>query len=167
MKVLLWLSLVQLSTLSVKTFDLSKIRHLYQRAALEKQDARQLNQLMLHVDVNTMAAVLICYKGANEMIQAKYTFNPIVKFKKFNKGKELIKMAISRDPLSLEMRFIRYSIQSNLPSFLGYREELDLDKRFMVNNTKTNTDPELKKMIFNYLSAVPTMHPDELKQLKN
>ena len=101
------------------------------------------------------------------MIQAKYTLNPVNKLDRFNKGKELIRTAFSRDTLNLEMRFIRFSIQSNLPSFLGYRGNLDQDKRFLLNNTKTSKDTELQEMIFNYLSGLAVIKPVELKQLKN
>jgi hypothetical protein len=65
------------------------------------------------------------------------------------------------------MHFIRYSIQSNLPAFLGYHDELDKDKRFLLDNTKTSKDPELQEMIFNYFSGLAVIKPEELKQLKN
>jgi len=94
------------------------------------------------------------------MIQAKYSLNPIIKLEKFNRGKELITKALNRDTLSLEMRFIRYSIQSNLPAFLGFHDEMYTDKRFLVDNVKISNDPELKEMIINYLSAT---NPEKLK----
>jgi len=160
MKVLLWLCFVPFGAGALQTFELSKIRNLYCNAPKEKQDAIQLNQLMLQVDSGTAIPVLVCYKGANEMIQAKYTLNPISKLEKFNRGKDLIKKAFSRDTLNLEMHFIRYSVQSNLPAFLGYRDELEEDKRVLLNNTKDSKDLELKEMIFNYLSVIKA---DELK----
>jgi hypothetical protein len=167
MKVLLWFCLLPFGTMPIQTVDLDKIRGLYHRAAEIKQDAAQLNQLMLQVDSGSAVPVLICYKGANEIIQAKYSLNPIVKLEKFNKGKELIKKAINRDMLNLEIRFIRYSIQSNLPAFLGYHDDLSKDKQFLLDNTMENKDPKLKEMIFNYLSALPVINPDKPKQLKN
>ncbi|MCO5949859.1 hypothetical protein [Mucilaginibacter flavidus] len=154
MKVLLLIYLLQMNTQAVQTLDIGTIRKLYHSAANVKQDALHLNQLMLGVD-NTAPPVLVCYKGANEMIQAKYALNPIVKLTKFNKGKALLIKAIGRDTLNLEMRFIRYSIQSNLPAFLNYNDELDADKRFLVDNTKNNRDPELREIIYNYLTTQP------------
>ena len=167
MKVLLWLYLLPFSAHAVQIFDLHEIRMLYKHAPEAKHDALQLNQLMLQADSATAAPVLICYKGANEMIQAKYTLNPVNKLEKFKQGKDLIKTAFSQDTLNLEMRFIRYSIQSNLPAFLGYHDDLGKDKQFLLYNTRDNKDPELKEMILKYLSALPGITPDELKQLKN
>jgi hypothetical protein len=167
MKLLVWFCLLPFTAMSVQISDLSKIRVLYQSAATIKQDAAQLNRMMVQVDTVTAAPVMICYKGANEMMQAKYALNPMVKLDKFNKGKQLMQRAFTRDTLNLEIRFIRYSIQSNLPAFLGYHNELEADKRYLLNNTKASKDPELQEMIFNYLSGSAVMKPDELKQLKN
>ena len=166
MKILVWLLALPISALGLQTFDLQRIRGLYQHAAEIKQDAVQLDKLMLQVD-SSAAPVIICYKGANEMIQAKYSLNPFVKLNKFNKGKELIRKAFSQDTLNLEMHFIRYAIQINLPAFLNYHDELNEDKRYLLNNTKESKDPELQEMIFNYLSGLPIIKPEELKQLKN
>ncbi|NNU33869.1 hypothetical protein HK413_06425 [Mucilaginibacter sp. S1162] len=65
------------------------------------------------------------------------------------------------------MRFIRFSIQNNLPAFLDYHDELDSDKHYLMVNTKNSNDPELKEMIFNYLSRLAVIKQDKLKQLKN
>ncbi|WP_461452657.1 hypothetical protein [Mucilaginibacter sp.] len=153
MKVLLWLCLLHADVQKSAVLNLSEIRKLYESAPLVKQDAKKLDQLMLNVNVNNANPVLICYKGASELIDAKYTINPITKFDDFNKGKALINKAISRDTLNLEMRFIRYSIQSNLPGFLGYSDNLENDKNFLLINILNIKDQQLKEMILNYLSG--------------
>lgn len=159
MKFFCLLLLLQANITVAQRLDMSKIRSLYRSAPLVKNDAGQLNQLMLQIDTDAALPVLVCYKGANEMIQAKYAINPIVKFGKFNKGKELLIKAIKRDTLNLEMRFIRYSIQNNLPAFLGYHDDLGNDKQFLLTYTKDNKDPELKEIIFNYLATLLVVKP--------
>ncbi len=166
MKNLVWLLLLSFGAFAIQTLDIHQIRILYRSAAEFKQDASQLNKLLLQVDSSALP-VLVCYKGANEMIQAKYAINPITKLARFNRGKDLIQKAFSRDSLSLEMHFIRYTIQSNLPAFLNYRDELSKDKHFLLDNTKASKDPELQEMIFNCLSGLAVIKPEELKQLKN
>ena len=167
MKVLFWVCLIPCYLNILQTFDMSKIRLLYHGAPEVKQDAVLLNKLMLQVDSGTSTPALLCYKGANEMIQAKYALNPIAKLEKFNKGKKLIKRAFDRDTSNLEIRFIRFSIQKNLPAFLGYHDELETDKLFLLKNNKNNKDPQVKEMIFNYLSALGLVENEETKQLKN
>lgn len=166
MKNLVWLLLLPISAFALQTLDLHQVRMLYHTAAEVKQDAAQLNKLMLQVDSGALS-VMVCYKGANEMIQAKYAINPITKLDKFNKGKDMIQKAFSRDTLNLEIRFIRFAIQSNLPAFLNYNNDLNKDKRFLLVNTKASKDPELQEMIYNYLSGLNVIKPEELKQLKN
>jgi hypothetical protein len=167
MKILIWLILLPIGALAMQTLDLHQIRELYRHAPQVKKDAFKFNKQMQEVDSRSAAPVLVCYKGANEMIQAKYSLNPLVKLERFNKGKKLIRKAICRDTLNLEMRFIRYSIQSNLPAFLGYHDELATDKQFLLANTNVSKDTELREMILTYLSAISITKPDELKQLKN
>lgn len=167
MKFLWCLFLLPFGPTAAQSFDLHQVRKLYHSAPEIKQDALQLNSLMLRVDSGKAAPVWVCYKGANEMIQAKYVFNPFSKFDKFIKGKQLIEKAISRDTLNLEMRFLRYSIQSNLPGFLAYHDDLGADKRFLLVNTRNTKDAELKGIIINYLSTLTAIKPEELKQLKN
>ena len=89
------------------------------------------------------------------MIEAKYAVNPINKLDKFNKGKSMIQSAIKLDSLDLEMRFIRFSVQNNLPAFLGYHDELSADRNFLQQHTSENGDIELKTMITQYLTSLP------------
>src|ERR1700743_1285486 len=100
------LALLTFASFVIQTPDLTKIRSLYRTAPLDKEAALQLDQLMTAIDSGS-APVLVCYKGANEMIQAKYAFIPIKKLEKFNKGKTLVSSAFKRDSSNLEMRFIR------------------------------------------------------------
>jgi hypothetical protein len=167
MKILLCIFLMPFGKAYLQTFDLTGIRGLYQRAPELKSDAMQLNQLMEQVGIDSADPVLLCYKGANEMITAKYALNPFVKYKKVNTGKIMIQKAVCRDTLNLEMRFIRYSIQSSLPAFLGYRSQLESDERFLLNNTKKSKDTELKEMIHKYLSTARITKRQPIKQLAN
>ena len=112
MKILLSLLLIHMAS-GQQIAIISRIRNLYQTAPLVKQDANQLDELMVGVNADHDSPVLICYKGAAEMIDAKYTLNPIMKFLDFKKGTDLINNALLRDSLNLEMRFIRLSIQSS------------------------------------------------------
>lgn len=58
-------------------------------------------------------------------------FNPISKLKTFNEGKKNLESAIKKEPYNPEIRFIRLSIQKNIPSFLGYKENIENDTEFL------------------------------------
>jgi hypothetical protein len=152
-------------TLLAQTNPIINIRRLYQRAALYKTDAQELDKLVREVNSKSLP-LLLCYKGANEMIKAKHSFNPIAKLDQFSRGKNFISTAFSRDSLNLEMRFIRFSLQSNLPGFLGYRGYLKTDKIYILGHLADCPDADLKHMVTNYLTNSASLTPEEMKQIR-
>jgi hypothetical protein len=131
--------------------ELKQIRSLYNQSAVSREAARQLQQLLTGGDANA-DPLLMCYRGAVEMIQAKYVFDPLSKFRSFKKGKVLIEEAIARDQNGVEMRYLRFSIQTNLPRFLSYYKQIDPDKKFLLSKIGRLNDKELKRLIIKYLS---------------
>ena len=159
MKLIFILFLIPSWGLEQEIIDLKEIRSLYQRAPLEKSASREFSSRLGKVDSSALP-VLQCYKGASLMIEAKYGINPISKMDKFNGGKNLVQSAVSRDSLNLEMRFIRFSLQSNLPAFLGYHSELAGDRAFLLRHTGECSDTGLKLMITNYLNSLKPVKAD-------
>ena len=145
---------------------LDELRNYYQLAATQKVAAEKLDQLTMMIDTNS-DPVLIGYKGANEMLQAKYSWNPIAKWNRFNKGRTLLQLAIKRDNTNLETRFLRYSIQSNIPSFLDYHAQMATDKHYLILNTPHINDKKLKEIIVNYFVSTHTLTNTELNNIKN
>lgn len=144
--------------------DIQEIKHLFQASAKSKASANQLLKLLSTVDESS-SPLLISYKGAAEMMQAKYVFSPISKLKRFNTGKNLIETAVKKAPDNLEIRFLRFAIQTNLPAFLGYNEHIPLDKKYILANLKTTKDKTLKQNIEKYLSTSKYCTAEEKKGL--
>jgi len=144
--------------------DLNRIRDLYAQSAKLKTAADKLLKTLSEVDDSSLA-VLIGYKGAAEMMQAKYGINPINKFKRFKKGRSWIEKAVAKDPGNLEVRYLRFTIQTNLPSFLFYDEHIKQDKTFLIDNLVAIKDKELKENIINYLSTTKYCSEQERKGL--
>lgn len=109
--------------------------------------------------------ILLCYRGVSEMMGAKYVINPIVKLNKFKKGKTFIEGAVQKDPDNPEIRFLRFSVQTNLPAFLGYHYDIAMDKKKLLDSVHTVADPELKKNIMKYLSSSKYCTAEEKKTL--
>lgn len=146
-----------------ETSELIKIRNLYEQAALKEVAYVSLNNLLGNTKLNT--PLLIGYNGANTMIGANYVFNPISKLNRFNKGKKLIEHAIGLAPNHAELRYIRFSIQTNLPSFLGYKDNINEDKQFMMKQMGSLTDNDLRERIINYLLFYKKCTASEIQQL--
>lgn len=130
--------------------DLSQVRSLFEIAATEKKAADQLVNLLSGVN-ETSSPVLICYKGVAQMMLAKYGINPFNKFKYFKQGKTWIEQAAQKSPDNLEIKYLRFAIQSKLPSFLNYNEHMKADKDFLLRNVKTTTDKKLQNNIISFL----------------
>ncbi|HKG06320.1 MAG TPA: hypothetical protein VKB19_07680 [Pedobacter sp.] len=142
-----------------------EIRSLYNQSVTSRDAAMRLQQSLLRVDGDD-DPLMVCYQGVAEMIQAKYVFSPISKIRSFKKGKALIEQAISRDVDGVEIRYLRFTIQTNLPRFLGYYNEVELDKKFLIAKTAALDDKQLKQQIIDYLSASVYCTDIEKKQIK-
>lgn len=162
----LWLSLTTMFATNFSEIAVSDLRNLYYKAAFEERAAEDLRKVLSSVDQNS-APLLQCYKGAAYMIEAKYAFNPFTKVAKFRKGKSAIEYAIKQEPKDLEMRFLRFSIQTNLPLLLGYHQHIEVDKRVLLDEVMKLNDPELKKNIVNYLLVSKRCTKEELKKIRN
>lgn len=91
------------------------------------------------------------YKGGATMIMAKHVFNPFSKLSYFNKGKSILEKAIQAEGKNVELRFLRYSIQTSVPAFLGYKSRLKNDYNFLKQAIPGIKDANLKKIITSYL----------------
>ena len=141
--------------------ELIKIRDLYQRAALNEAAHIKLNKLIETTEVN--GALLVGYKGAGIMIGANYVFNPISKLSRFNKGKKLIEQAIEKEPKNLELRYLRLTLQTNLPKFLGYSNSINKDKGYIISQLEVTKDLDLRNRILAYLVSSKICTAEELK----
>jgi len=144
---------------------LTEIRSLYDESAKNKAAAEQLHKLLSEVN-DQSAPVLVCYKGVAEMIQAKYVFSPVSKWSSFKKGKKLIEASLLRDTAGIEMRYLRFTIQTNLPGFLGYKHNIEEDKKFLLNRLDNINDRTLKLNVVKYLSASEYCSEEERKMLR-
>ena len=167
MKAALTISIVIKSAIHLyKGPELRELRLLYITAASEKDSTLKLTALLLLVDKQS-APLLICYKGVAQMMEAKYAFGPIGKYQKFNAGKKLIEHAMTLDSTNLEMRYLRFTIQKSVPSFLGYNMNETTDKNFLISNYNTTADKQLKGMVSGFLLSSGDCSATEQKKLRN
>ncbi len=103
------------------------------------------------------------YLAVAEMASAQYKFSPVSKFSIFNSGKKKLEKAVSEDINSLEIRYIRLSVQKHVPFFLGYNKNIVSDKTFIIQNLKSlkSKDQELFVIISAFL--IKNFHLTELE----
>lgn len=83
------------------------------------------------------------YAGYYHCLWAKHAFNPMAKLNSFKKGRKLLDEAAEQDPNSAEIRLLRYAIQENSPSFLGYKSNLSKDLEFIKQHKSNIKDKSL------------------------
>ena len=144
--------------------ELREVKSLFETAVHSKASADRLLKILSVIGPSS-PPLLICYKGAAEMMRCKYGLNPIHKFSRFKKGKSLIEEAVKKEPDNLEIRFLRFAIQTNIPGFLNYNDDISKDKQFLLANLKTTKDKKLKENILKYLSTSKYCTAEEKKGL--
>lgn len=113
-----------------------------------EQDLKELEQNIK----NSKCELEQPYYYAVLTMKAKYAFWPNQKLSFFNEGKKSLEKYIKRFPNNCEARFLRYSIQQNAPSFLGYTDDLETDKNFILKNIeKAELTPKYKQQILEVL----------------
>ncbi|MCG2460166.1 hypothetical protein K8352_05360 [Flavobacteriaceae bacterium F89] len=129
--------------------DLTKIRAEYPKASQSEELAKELYKSLLPVTKGD-SKVLVAYKGAASTIMALFGNGFKEKTDFFNKGRDLLEYAVKEDPSNIEIRCIRMSVQENSPNIVGYRDNIEEDKKFILINYKHTRSKEVKTFVRNY-----------------
>ena len=154
---------ILLLLLRVEPVNIIEIRNLFELASTDKKANSKLTGLLTTIKHND--ALLIGYKGAAIMMEANYVFNPLSKLSKFKTGKKLVENAIKIDQTNVELRYIRLTIQTNVPSFLGYSNAIAQDKNHIINELDKLKDKDLRSRMVAYLLQANICTQDELRKV--
>jgi hypothetical protein len=158
------LLLLSLINTPVENKTLVSLRKLYADAAVKKESFNEFKGILDKSTDNT--SILNGYRGCSLMLEANYLNNPISKLNYFNKGKEILEKAIKNDEENVELRYLRFTIQSKAPSILGYNSHLKSDKKFLLNNYSTILDVSLKSNVISFLKNSDLLTETEKKSIK-
>lgn len=142
---------------NASTNDVSHLRQLFIVSYSNEQAALEL----FNSSRRTPASPLLAgYKGVGSIMMCNHTRNPYSKWRYFSDGKRMLENAISQDPVDVELRFLRFAVQSNAPAFLRYNHEMQEDKKTLLHYLQqplsTAGDTELRSMILVYLGKTRT-----------
>jgi hypothetical protein len=95
------------------------------------------------------------YIGTLQALKAKHTWNPYYKIKYLNDAEKTFKNAVTGDPSNIEIRFMRFSVEHNVPGFLGYTKNLVTDRTEIIKQIErkhyASADAALVKTIITFL----------------
>lgn len=128
------------------------LRRHYEQAATDKAAGEKFYQLL--ADYKDRDALVLGYKAAAEAIRARDAsmFN---KLTYVQDAARTFEQAVSLDPKNPEIRFLRFSVESNLPAFLGLSKHVDEDKELLLNAAlsypRSGFDAEAFRTVRNFL----------------
>lgn len=118
-----------LFSVSVYSIEINEIRNKFLKVTTIKE-ADNYIQLLEKSELKEAKA----YKAALLLMKAKFAFFPFNKWSYFKEGSALLDSSIQENPKNLEIRYIRFLFQSEIPNFLGYHNNLKEDYNLIVNN---------------------------------
>lgn len=103
--------------------------------------------------------------GYVQSLKAKHVWNPISKISYVRHGCSNLNKAVSVEPGSIEVRYLRYAIEVNIPSVLGYSGHLDQDKAVLLSFIENHFSEEHLLVKYICLLLLHTSHttPSEMK----
>ena len=135
-------------------FQPAILRRHYELAAADKTAGEKFYQLLANYQERN--ALVLGYKGAAEAIRARDAsmFN---KLTYVQDAARTFEQAVSLDPQNPEIRFLRFSVESNLPAFLGLSKHVDEDKELLLSaalaHPKSGLDSEAFRTMRDFLVA--------------
>jgi len=148
-----------------ETPSINMVRTLFQKAPTEENSCKELIRVLGSYNEKNNP-LFSGYKACGTMMMAKYVFNPFSKLSYFKKGKNLLEKAILADATNIELRFLRFSVQTNIPSFLGYDDDIENDKKFLILSLSAVKDQTLKAMIISYFKKCGCLTNNENNKIK-
>ncbi|MGY2133200.1 hypothetical protein ACW9KT_13295 [Hymenobacter sp. HD11105] len=134
------------------TYDLPTLRRHYEQAAADKAAGEKFYKLTSGYEGNE--ALPLAYKAAAEAIRARDAsmFN---KLTYAQAATRLFEQAVGADATSAEVRFLRFSVESNIPGFLGLSTHVEEDRQFLLDalfqHPASGLDAEAFNTVRNFL----------------
>ncbi|MFN3916583.1 MAG: hypothetical protein ACK4K0_02470 [Flavobacteriales bacterium] len=159
-----------LLSFSFTSVSLNSVRDTYFDAEGKKEKIIELKSLTSAASVEK-EPVMYGYNGVATAMWAEFEFNPLSKLSTFKKGKEKLEKAIEKAPDNVELRFLRFSVQTKAPSIAGYNSNIKSDKTFIINNlskakSKTLSNNYCLKVV-DFLLNSELCTEEEKKKLKS
>ena len=136
--------------MALKAQDISEYRVLMQKGEASELYAKQLFEKSKQDLDKTKKPIYQALHGVGNFFMAKHVGNPLSKYSYFYKGKKLLDGAIEKDPKNVEIRYMRYMSQLRTPSFLGYKSNMEQDKKMILEEFQNVKDDELKDYLKKY-----------------
>ncbi len=159
-----------LSISSVHAQNILELRKQFYSASTNSDEADKFYSSFKNAPKSSLP-IIIGYKGIAAFMICNHSYNPYKKIKYFSEGKSNLDNAIKLSLENIELRFLRFSVQSNSPDFIGYKNNLLEDKNLIIKAISTSEfkkkDADLFTRITNFLLESDNISSSEKAKIKN
>jgi hypothetical protein len=107
------------------------VKKKYNQAIYNSNEAKQLDKLLSNQKLQNN--LMLAYYGATKGLLAKHASNPFNKLSYLDESLKHINSAVNKEPNNIEIRYIRFTIQSQIPEFVGKSKDFYTDKYFLIS----------------------------------
>lgn len=150
-------------TSDVFSHNIDEIRKTFQLAI---ENARITEKLSADLKkIPNPDPLTLAYIASVEALKAKHAWNPFTKHEYMKSFGKMMNDAVKRMPENMEIRYLRYNIQYNVPSYLGYSPNLQEDKKYIIelflNKKFVTTNKNLITEVYTFMVKSKSVTSDE------
>lgn len=149
-------------------YDLPEVRQAFHQAVLHDEESESFHEYV--GKVSKADPTILAYQAVSKAMLARVLWNPFAKYSHVMKYRSLMADAIKTDSSNIEIRFLRLSIEYNLPSFLSESQYIDEDLKIILENLssvkKMRVDPGYGRYIFYFLKENELCTAEEIQMMK-
>lgn len=132
-----------------KCQTLEEVRLSFHQAVLDPDKSRDFHDYITRFKSEN--ATIKAYQAVSEAMLAQVLWNPFTKLSQVRKYDKQIAMVVGKDPDNIEIRFLRFAIEYNLPRFLGMSDHLEEDKLKILANMKDVSEYSIDDSFWHYI----------------
>lgn len=117
--------------------DINVIRVVFNEAIEDGEKAKVLFEKLSELKPanNTLQ---FAYLGATEALLAKHSYNPFSKLTYVNSALNKLNQSVALNENNIEIRYMRFSVEANMPAYLGYSKHIDADKSIILKGLSSS-----------------------------
>ncbi|MEM7550251.1 MAG: hypothetical protein AAF363_11270 [Bacteroidota bacterium] len=167
-RILLFLLFFSCSLSKAQDYDLQMIRATFFNLTFDSKNTPAFYDQLQTIE--DPMPIIKAYLGATQALMVKHVWSPFGKWKYLRMSEKTLTEAVNNSPKNVEIRFIRFSVEKNIPHMFGFSEHLEGDKAYILDNIKrfdvSDLDEDYLDYIINFFEEQGELTQMELERIK-
>lgn len=147
---------------------MNELRNEYFYASFGSDLIEAYNEKIESIEKRT--PIIIAYDAATKAVMTRTTWNWFRKLEYLNESRALFIEAVKKDPNNVEIRFLRFTVEDRIPSYLGYSDHMEDDKdiilKYLENYDSKSINPEISNFLKDRLRDSQAFTQKELVKIE-